>query len=76
MSNIERTIWSATCENCLTNFAAWPHPEANEDIPDPEEWEAISCCPVCDSHLDWDFGDPMKPHISTGYTQQELQEND
>jgi len=76
MTNFDRMIWAATCDTCLTNFAAWPHPEAIEDVPDPEEWEAPSYCPVCDAHLDWEFGDPMRPYIRTGYTPQELQEDD
>lgn len=76
MDYSDRMIWSAACENCLTNFAAWPHPEATEDVPDPEEWEAPSFCPVCNENLDWAFGDPLKPYIRTGYTPQELQKDE
>lgn len=67
MSNHYRMIWTTTCENCLSNFAAWPHPEAIEDIPNPEQWDGPNYCPVCESHLDWEFGDPMDTHIRTGY---------
>ena len=77
MNNFDRTIWSATCENCLTNFAAWPHPDSTEDIPEPVEWEISSIsCPVCDDWMEWACGDPMQPYIRTGYTPQELQEDD
>lgn len=71
MLNFDRMIWSATCDKCDNNFAAWAHPEATEDIRDPEEWDTPNVCPVCDSHMEWSFGDPMKPYIRTGYAPEE-----
>lgn len=68
MANFDRMIWSASCDNCDSNFAAWPHPDATEDIPEPNEWDTPSNCPVCDGYLDWEFGDPISPYIRTGYT--------
>ena len=76
MDYSDRMIWSAACENCLINFAAWPHPDATEDVPDPEEWEAPSNCPVCNERLAWEFGDPMSTHIRTGYTSKMLKKDE
>ena len=72
MTNFDRTIWGATCDNCLTNFSAWPHPDSTEDILEPVEWVISSTsCPVCDEWMEWAFEDPMQPYIRTGYAPQE-----
>lgn len=67
MPNNDLMIWSATCPECLTNFAAWPHPDLAKPIPNPEDWDDIHECPVCESLISWEFGDPMTDHIRTGY---------
>ena len=76
MSKSDRMIWSTTCNSCLSNLAVWPHWEADDDIPNPEEWDGPQNCPVCSHYLDWEFGDPMTTHIRTGYTPQELHPNE
>mgnify|MGYP006971576528 FL=1 len=74
MNNKNRTIWQAVCDDCLNTFAAWPHWNSEENIPDPEDWYESGECPVCGGFLDWEFGDPMSTHIRTGYTSKMLQE--
>lgn len=69
---ISKTVWMATCESCTTSFAAWPHWENQADIPEPEDWENSTSCPICDSSMSWDFGDPVTTHIRTGYTEGDI----
>lgn len=54
----DRTAWWGTCDNeaCLTSQIIYPHPDAEEDMPDQEEWENslfFIRCPVCDSSMMW-----------------------
>ena len=68
----ERMVWTAMCDCCLNSFAAWPHWENSQDIPDPEEWENSTSCPVCDERMEWEWGDPLRPAIRTGYHEGEF----
>lgn len=53
-----RTEWWATCDDCLTNVVVKPHPERPDDIPHPDEWEAMfPACYVCDGTLHWNSDD-------------------
>ncbi len=45
MSKSDRMIWSTTCNSCLSNLAVWPHWEADDDIPNPEEWDGQKTAP-------------------------------
>lgn len=54
----DRTAWWGTCcnEECLTSMMIYPHPDAQKDMPDQDDWELslISIdCPVCDSSMLW-----------------------
>lgn len=64
---MDKTIWTARCEHCDNAFAAWPLPEKNGDIEDPDDWDIFNTCPVCDKHMLWAWGDPVTSHFKTGY---------
>lgn len=67
-----KTIWGAVCEACLTSFSAWPHWENPSAIPEPQDWEHSTTCPICGNKLTWDFSDPIATFIHTGYTEEEI----
>lgn len=67
-----KTVWRATCESCITSFAAWPHWENQADVPDPDLWDNSSSCPACGAKMSWDFGDPVTSYIPTGYAADEI----
>lgn len=54
----ERTAWWGTCENedCLTSMVIYKHPDADQDLPEQDEWENslfFVNCPVCGSNMMW-----------------------
>ena len=64
MSN-DRLIHTGVCDDCMTAFAAWPHPERETEVPEPSQWESFATeCPVCEGHVSWDWTDPMSEHLN------------
>lgn len=56
--NRDTTIWWSTCDECFATLAVWPHPEREEDLGNPDEWERFwPDCPVCDASMHWEGSD-------------------
>lgn len=57
------------CDECLTIHAAWPHPEADTQTPNPDDWEGFATnCNVCDEGpINWLETVPVTDYLKRGY---------
>ncbi|MGW9541932.1 hypothetical protein ACWHA6_36215 [Streptomyces anthocyanicus] len=61
MGATDRTAWWSTCSACSTNLVIYPHPERDEDVPHPNEWEEFwPDCPVCAEPMRMEGSDPVR----------------
>lgn len=63
--NENRTAWWGSCtdEDCLTSLVIYSHPDAEQDLPDEDDWETplfFLRCPVCGDSMMWGGSDHPK----------------